>query len=403
MSKPNEIDAEIPPIRNLQFILIFIISFFISCSSQMLSLTLPKFAHDLGATSQAVGLLAGIFAMCALCMRPFSGQIVDNENKKVILRIVLTLILAAVFGLTRSNQYWLLVMFRGLNGFAWGVGSTLCMTIAIDCLSKKNITAGIGIYGLGQTIAQAIAPTFALPVAYRFGYNTLYYGNVAIILICLALTFFIKTKDNPEKVRKYSISLKNMVHIPALLPASLTLCTTIGKSSILAFLVIFGGTLNIANIGLYFSVQAATIIICRPFLSKLADKYGIFKILIPCEILAVCGLLLIASAQILPVFLVAAVLMGISASGEQPILMAECAKSADSSKRGRASNTSYLGLDIGQFAGSNLAGLLVAWFGYRHMYVISTLPIIICTIVFVILYTKRRNAQRKELAQENKS
>lgn len=380
------------PFLSRQFLSIFVIAFLIYCSSQMLSLTLPKYANELGASSQAVGLLAGIFAMCALCMRPISGQVVDNESKKAMLRIVLLVILVSVFGLTMAKDYWLLVMFRGLNGLAWGIGSTLCMTIATNCFSQENMATGIGIYGLGQTIAQTLAPTFALPFAQKFGYNTLYWGNVALILTCLGLTFFMQVEEPRKEKRHYSFNLRTMVHMPALLPASLTMCNNIAKSSITAFLVIFAGGMNIENIGLYFTIQAVTIFVCRPFLSKMADRFGLLKMLIPCEALCIVGLALIAFSQSLPTFLVAAVLMGMSAAGEQPILMAECVKSADAQNRGRASNTSYIGTDVGNFIGSNLAGVLVAALGYRNMYLASIIPVACCTIIFIMLSRRKTQA-----------
>ena len=89
-------------------------------------------------------------------------------------------------------------------------------------------------------------------------------------------------------------------------------------------------------------------------------------------------------------FIAAAVVMGLSISGEQPILMAECVKSVDPSRRGSASNTSYFGLDIGNVIGSNLAGLLVTLVGYSGMFLLITLPVILYTVVFVRLYADRR-------------
>jgi ABC-type transport system substrate-binding protein/nitrate/nitrite transporter NarK len=328
------------PLKNNAFILIFIIAFLNYNSSQMLSLTLPKFANEMGASAQAVGLLAGIFAMCALIMRPISGQIVDNENRLVLLRIVLSVMLVSVFGLTLSNQYWMLLVFRGLNGLGWGVGSTLCMTIATDCFSTKTMATGIGIYGLGQTMAQTLAPMFALPISLKYGYNTLYYINVALLIICLILTLFMKLDSTPPKMKSYSINIKNMIYFPAISPAILTMCNAIAKSSVTAFLVIFAGTMDVKNIGLYFTIQAATIFVFRPLVSNMADRLGTLKVLIPCEIINVIALIIISISRSLPMFLFAAVLMGISIAGEQPILMAECVKTADRSKRGSASNTS---------------------------------------------------------------
>ena len=208
-------------LKNKQFIMIFIVAFLVYTSATMLNLTLPKYANDLGATAQAVGLLAGVFQIAALMMRPVSGQIVDNENRLIMLRVVLAIVLFSVVGIMLSGTYWSLVAFRALHGLAWGIGSTLFMTIASSCFSHKNMTAGIGIYGLGQVFAQTLAPMFAVPVALKYGYSTLYIGNVILISACLVITLFMHVETPKREKRTYSYNLKNMIYRPALLPASL--------------------------------------------------------------------------------------------------------------------------------------------------------------------------------------
>ena len=107
---------------------------------------------------------------------------------------------------------------------------------------------------------------------------------------------------------------------------------TIAKSSILAFLIIFAGTMNIVNIGIYFTLQAVTIAITRPILSKMADRYGSAKMLIPAQVATVAGLLIISFSHSMVGFIIASIIGGLGISGEQPILMAECVKSAPSKK-----------------------------------------------------------------------
>lgn len=376
--------------RNKQFLLIFIIAFFVYMSSTMLNLTLPKYANDLGATAQAVGLLAGMFQIAALSMRPISGQIVDNEDRLIMLRVVLFIVLLSAIGFAWAKNYWMLVTFRVVHGLAWGVGSTLFLTIASSCVPAEMMTAGIGIYGLGQVFAQSIAPVFALPFAIKYGYNTLYLSNVALIVICLLLTLFMSI-DHPFKKEKrhYSYNLKNMIHLPALLPASMTAVNAIAKSTVRAFLVIFAASMDIVNIGMFFTVQAITISVTRPIISKLADKYGLQKILVPCQAFMVAGLLIVSVSHDLPMFILASIVQGIGISGEQPILMAECISSAPANERGKASNTSYVGVDVGGFIGSNLAGVAVAYFGYRYMFQAFTIPLVVFTIIYTILHYHR--------------
>jgi MFS family permease len=290
------------------------------------------------------------------------------------------------------KKVWLLILFRGINGLGWGIGSTLCMTIASGCFSPNRLGSGIGIYGLGQTIAQATAPMIGLNVAAFYSYNFLYQFNVIICAAAFVLTYFIKIQIPPKKRRKYSLSLKAMLCLPALPPASVTLCNCIAQSSITAFLVIFANSISIPQIGSYFTVQAATVLITRPLWGKLADKYSSLKIIIPCELLIALGLLTIFFSNSLWQFLVAAVLVGAGTAGDQPILMSECIRRAPENQRGRASNTNYLGIDIGWFVGSNLAGFVVTMVGYRSLYLIFILPIVMATLIYTI--TQRTHVKK---------
>ncbi len=382
--------AQFTMFKNKQFVAIFVIAFLAYLSNGMVAQTLPKFAKTLGATSQVIGTLSGIFAMCALLMRPVSGQLVDNENKKMLLRVCIGIIMVSVTGLIFSHEVWLLILFRGVNGLGWGIGSTLCMTIASNCFTLEQMGTGISIYGLGQTIAQAVGPPIALQIASLFGFNFLYQFNMVICTIAFILTFFIKIEEE-KKQKKYSVSFKQMVSIPAIAPAAVTLCNSIAMSSITAFLVIFADSISVANIGIYFTIQAIAVLVVRPVMGKLLDKYGLLKVLIPCEIFMILALALIFFANSLVHFIIAAVLMGSGTAGSQPALMSECIKRSPSNQRGRASNTSYIGTDIGGFLGSNLAGVVVAMVGYRNLYLLFILPIILCTVAFTISDRKKRN------------
>lgn len=376
-------------LRNRQFISIFLIAFLVYFSNSMLAQTLPKFAYDLGAASQTIGFLSGVFGICALLLRPVSGQLVDNEDRRLLLRITIGIILVAVTGLTFSKHVWMLIVFRGLNGFGWGIGSTLCMTIASSCFRRDKLASGVGIYGLGQTIAQATAPMVGLTVAQTYGYNFLYQFNVVICAAAFVLTYFVSIDTSRKPERQYSVSLANMVSVPAIIPASVTMCNMIANSSITAFLVIFAHSISVPQIGAFFTVQAATVMFSRPLWGRLTDRFGGLRIIIPCEIMIACGLLLIFNAHQLCHFLLAALLLGAGTAGDQPVLMSECIRRSPPDQRGRASNTSYLGVDIGGFVGSNLAGLVVGYVGYRYLYLIFMLPILAATVIYV-LYDRSR-------------
>lgn len=370
------------PFRDSQFLLIFCVALFVTTGNFMLTLSLPLYAAELGAGAKAIGLLSSIFATSALVMRPFSGQLIDNEDKRKVLLVSLSVMLGSLVGLALADRYWMLLVFRGFCGLSWGIGSTLCLTIACESVPEKRMAAGIGVYALGQTIALTLAPAIALPVAGAIGYGALYGLITLLIAASIVMAVFIRPRP-PIARRGYSLRLESMISLPSIKPAAMTLVNNIAKSSISAFLAICARQRGVAGIGLFFSVQAAAVFVFRPAVSALSDRYGVKKVLIPCQALLLTGFILVAYAGTLPAFLVAAVILGIAIAGEQPILMAESMRCVGPSQRGVASNTSYVGLDLGIMIGSNMAGLLVDFIGYRAMFLAITAPMILYTAYFI--------------------
>jgi len=381
------------PYRSRQFLLLFAIALLAHFSNQILSFSLPNYAYTLGVSSRAVGILSGIYALCALFLRPMTGQIIDNENHLATLRLLLCLLLSAAVLLSFSDKYRELVVLRGVYGLAWGLGATLCVSIAAGFFSPAAMAAGLGVFHLGQVAAQILGPAFALSIAERLGYQTLYRLNAGAVLLCLLISLFLgfDSGKQPKKKRSYSFRFRDVFFLPAVLPSALLLCNSIARGALTAFLSIFAGTLNVENIGLFFTLQAGVTLLLRPFLAKILRRFSERKVLFFCEILEGAALLVVAVSRSLWQFLLAAVLLGASFAGSQPILTAECVKFAPPEKRGRASNTCYAGMDIGVFLGSNLSGFLVTAVGYRLNFLLLILPLAACSTVFFLL---RRRKER---------
>ncbi len=73
-----------------------------------------------------------------------------------------------------------------------------------------------------------------------------------------------------------------MISKEALLPGVVMLFLLITFSVTGSFLIVFAGKQGVSkNIGLYFIVSSVTMVLTRPIIGKLTDKYGILKIFIP--------------------------------------------------------------------------------------------------------------------------
>ncbi|WP_420871895.1 MFS transporter [Cohnella rhizosphaerae] len=134
----------------------------------------------------------------------------------------------------------------------------------------------------------------------------------------------------------------------------------------------------------------------RPFSGRMADKYGLDKILIPAMLMFALSFVLISFSRTLPMFLLSGAVSAFGYGICQPVIQTLCMKLVPQERRGIAGNTSYIGVDIGYLVTPSIAGAIVtlsqsgggAVAGYAVMFQVMTLPIAIALVLF--LFRRRR-------------
>ena len=154
------------------------------------------------------------------------------------------------------------------------------------------------------------------------------------------------------------------------------------------------------NIGIYFTVYACTLLLTRPLIGKLSDKFGVIKILFPAMVCFMAAYWLISFASALWMFILAAIVSAFGLGACQPSVQALCMKCVPPERRGAASSTCYIAQDLGNLAGPVAAGLIVEYFGYVSMWRIMTIPILIAC-GYVLLIRGRIRQVEQEFLQQN--
>ena len=86
----------------------------------------------------------------------------------------------------------------------------------------------------------------------------------------------------------------------------------------------------------------------------------------------------------------------------QPAMQTMCIQSVSIVRRGVASNTNYFGVDMGNFLGPTLAGMVItAGFNYSEMYAFAIIPVFLSAIVFSLGWKKFKE-RRAELDKTEK-
>ena len=342
-------------------------------AQQMMNSLIAKYAAHLGASATVVGIVVSMFAVTALVFKVFSGPAIDTFNRRYIL-VIATLVMGTAFlGYSFSAKIPVLIVFRLLHGSSMAFTATCCLALAADALPPKKIASGIGIFSTAQAASMAIGPTCALSLAGYFGYKITFTIGSCMMIFAAFMAFqinisFIKTK-------KFKISVENIIAKESLLPAAMMFFLSMTSCVINSFLILFADVQHVSNIGYYFTVYAGTLLITRPLAGSLTDRLGLVRILIPAMAFFAGAFVLISCAASLPVFLFAAFVSAFGFGACQPAIQTFSMKSVPAERRGAASSTNYIGLDLGNLAGPVLAGSLVDRFGYPLMWRIMIFPV----------------------------
>ena len=112
------------------------------------------------------------------------------------------------------------------------------------------------------------------------------------------------------------------------------------------------------------------------------------KVLIPalmCNV--ICYFVLGASTSIFSV-IAAGFISAFGFGACQPAIQALSMKCVPNEKRGSASCTNYIGMDIGQFVGVSVSGVIAEGMGYEFMWRAMTVPFFV-GIAVVLLFRRR--------------
>lgn len=355
---------------NFNYLVLLILSIFTAISFSMVTPVLTKYAANIGLGLSVAGSLSGILSITALIARPFSGLASDRINKKLLMVVSTAVsgVVISLYGMTTSAPA--LFVLRILHGTAFAFSGTCNIAMASRYIPKQRMGEGIGYLGIGNIIAQAVGPNLGLALMNRYSFRAAFLAG-GLLALGAAAAMLVLVRYAPEqrkRAEKAGFRFSDLI-APKLIPYAIfgglfSLCNGIISS----FLAMLGDERGIVNVGIFFTVNAVTLLLVRIFGGKLMDKYGLTPILIPSYLFAATAMFLVSGAKGAAIIAVAGVLKALGQGTAQPAIQTTCIKSLPDEKRGVAVSTFYVGADVGQGLGGAIGGVVAQSFGYTAMY-----------------------------------
>jgi MFS family permease len=380
------------------FIIICFISFCASASIQMINNTTPLYVDSMGGTASFSGILSGVFTAAAIISRIICGNLADIKGRRFVtlggcIVFALSTMVYNVFPYLQS-----LLFARFIQGLGFAAVGTATGAAAADVLPESRMGEGIGYYGLGQALATAIGPYLALTLIFGDNFRILYWTTTAIIIsICVLSVTCRYEKHQDEKSsqvhNKPTSKVKNSLLLQlleknAFQPALIQLINTIGLSSIVVFVALFAVKKGFAYPGLFFTIAAIIMIIARLFISRFVDRYNPLIVLIPGMLCGIACLLFLAFCSNQFLFFTAGALYGVIHGTCFPVLAAIAIKRAPVNRRGAATATFNICVDVGIGLGGILWGFVLDFTGFCFTFCAAATCIVISIFISYIFFSK---------------
>lgn len=369
-------------------------NFIVSCFSNLFAFTamyyimstLPLFTTEiLKGNKGDVGYIFGLFAFAGVVARPIAGGLLDRAGRQRIAWVSLLCLFLAMLSYHWVTGLALLFILRFVHGVCWGFSTTSLATLATDTIPFKKRGEGIGYFGLSMSIAMLIGPSLGLQVLHTFDYSVMFYvgaGLAALSLFCL-LAFDGKAMTaGPHKKSKEWLAKEVLAY------GWIIFFMAVVYSAILSFIVLYAKEIHVENSGNFFLANAVTVIISRPYAGRMLDKNGPVGVMSLgfCSLFATFICLFFANGY--PLYLLAALLLGIGFGIIYSLSMALAINQVDMSRRGIVTGTILTAFDMGFALGAAVMGQVSIYVGLKLMYLLCGAVVLIPFGIFYIRHIK---------------
>ncbi|MFC3800195.1 MFS transporter [Cohnella sp. GCM10012308] len=370
--------------------------FLLFLNLQMLLSSLPVYVKgELGGGDLTVSLVTATFALAAIASRFATASLMPKLGRTALLYTGLAAAVLTTFLCAYANEIGSLIVIRILYGVGFGTASTIIPTLVARIIPQDRIGEGIGYFGLSTSLAMSLGPVIGMNLMKGLGFPALTLSSAAAAALSAGVLLVsgsarggkrgkreaasgaAKETESASETKSTALSPTSSASTntvkPLVLPAILNMLLSITYSGLLSFIALFGESVHIAQVGLFFLFNAITVILVRPIAGRIFDRRGHAAVLIPAAACVLASMLVLSGATGMPQLIVSALLYGFGFGAIQPTLQAWMLRSTPRERHGFANSMYYNSTDLGVALGAVLLGTIAAQTGYSRMYGYSAL------------------------------
>ncbi|NDV79569.1 MFS transporter [Dysgonomonas sp. 511] len=380
---------KLPALWTKDFILVFVSNLLLFFSFYMLIPVLPLYLiEEMDTSGSLAGIVLALYTISALCIRPFSGFLVDMFSRKPLYLICYGAFCITFAGYVVGTTLVLFTILRIFHGLAFGMSTVSGSTVAIDKMTSERRGEGIGYFGMAANIAMAIGPVAGLWIHQNYSYDALFLAAFFSSLIGFFTIVLIKpvNKEPAMPGSKQPMSLDRFILLKAIPCVGLLFIAGLGYGSVLNYMGLYSEMAGYENsAGIFFVVLAMGILLARLLSAKTINKGKIALLIKIGSVFLILSFSLLALCNNTIMLYVTAFLLGIGYGYINPAFQAMLINLAEHNQRGTANATYFTFWDLGIGLGTVIGGIVISKLNFSWLYAISSAILVLGVIYFAVM------------------
>ena len=374
------------------YCLILAANFLLYMGFWMIVPVLPFYLKEAFDCSEAVmGVVLSCYTVSALCVRPFSGYLLDTFQRKPLYLCFYFLFTSMFAGYMVAGTLTIFIMLRMVHGLAFGGVTVGGNTIVIDIMPSSRRGEGLGYYGLTNNTAMALGPMVGLFLHGHVSFEELFAVALTLSSAGFIMALLVRAPKKPA-IKRPPLSLDRFILLKGI-PASIALLLlSIPYGATTNYVAMYAHEIGLtAPTGLFFTFMAVGMGVSRIFAGKYVDKgyvtqcisKGFYLIIIAFGLLAYCSNIIEMSMEVCTVvFYLVPFMLGVGFGVMFPAYNTLYVNLAPNNQRATATSTYLTAWDIGIGIGMTMGGVIAGLWAFDKVYLIGALLCCVSMVYF---------------------
>lgn len=327
---------------------------------------LPLHVRALGGSEQTVGFVMGSLGVLSLAGVFVVGLLIDRVGCRVFLRTGLAgmSLVSLAFAFVDEIAPWMYLL-RGLQGLFFACGFNSASTLAAAYAPPERRATALGFFGVSTLTTHALAPTLGEQILHWTSFHGLFAAASGFSMLGLLLAWTL-----PEPPRHHAEARSRFLSMPRVLAVSLgaTLFCGIAFGSVMTFVPTFAQDARLGSVSVFFLSYTSMAILTRLWAGRLADEFGLRRMILPGTALLALAILALSEVTSLLAFLAAGLSFGLAQGITYPTMNAFTVDLAEPGQLGRVQAFYNGTFNVGVTAAGFVLGPVVHAFGHRTMF-----------------------------------